>query len=60
MDRLDFGLHVDPDLVTDPWAIADGFTAALAELMDAARLGSPTVVEDPLGFDSGASREAIA
>ncbi|MDH3705731.1 MAG: wax ester/triacylglycerol synthase family O-acyltransferase, partial [Acidimicrobiia bacterium] len=49
MDRLDFGLHVDPDLVTDPWAIADGFTAALAELMDAARLGSPTVVENPLG-----------
>jgi WS/DGAT/MGAT family acyltransferase len=56
MDRVDFGLHVDPELVTDVWSIADGFRDALAELMEAGELGSPTVVEDPLGFDSGKRR----
>ncbi|MGI9602882.1 MAG: WS/DGAT/MGAT family O-acyltransferase [Acidimicrobiales bacterium] len=57
MDRLDFGLHVDPDLVPDAASIADGFTAALGELMEAGGLGSPTVVEDPLGFDTGPTPE---
>ena len=54
MDRVDFGLHVDPELVPDPWVIANGFTDALAELMEAGGLGPPTPVEDPLGFDTGA------
>lgn len=49
-DRADFGLHVDPHLVPDPWQIADGIPAALAELMTAARLGPPAPVEDPFGL----------
>ena len=48
-DRLDFGLHVDPDLVRDPWAIVDGIKAALAELMEVSGLGEVTPVEDPFG-----------
>jgi WS/DGAT/MGAT family acyltransferase len=47
MDRLDFGFTTDPDLVDDPWDIADGIPAALAELMEAAELGKPTPVHDP-------------
>ncbi|MDP2772296.1 MAG: wax ester/triacylglycerol synthase family O-acyltransferase [Nocardioides sp.] len=47
MDRLDFGLHVDPDLVPDPWTIADAIPRALAELFEASGLGSPTPVADP-------------
>ena len=47
MDRLDFGLTSDPDLLEDPWEIADGIKDALAELMDAAGLGKPTPVHDP-------------
>jgi len=50
MDRVDFGLHVDPDLVPDPWMIAEEFPRALAELMAAADLGEPTPIEDPLGM----------
>jgi diacylglycerol O-acyltransferase len=50
VDRIDFGLHVDPELVPDPWLIADGIPAALAELMKAAGLGDPTPVEDAFGF----------
>jgi diacylglycerol O-acyltransferase len=60
MDRIDFGLVVDPELVTDPWEIADGFHGALGALMEAAGLGEPTVVEDPLGNDSGVSRSGVA
>jgi WS/DGAT/MGAT family acyltransferase len=47
MDRLDFGLTSDPDLLEDPWEIADALQASLAELMDAAGLGAPTPVHDP-------------
>ncbi|MET0903787.1 MAG: wax ester/triacylglycerol synthase family O-acyltransferase [Acidimicrobiales bacterium] len=47
IDRIDFGLTSDPDLLEDPWAIADGLQDALAELMDAAGLGKPTPVHDP-------------
>ena len=47
IDRLDFGLTSDPDLLEDPWEIADGLKDALAELMDAAGLGKPTPVHDP-------------
>jgi WS/DGAT/MGAT family acyltransferase len=45
--RLDFGIHVDPDLVPDPWVIANGVPGALAELMTASDLGAPTPVTDP-------------
>jgi diacylglycerol O-acyltransferase / wax synthase len=47
IDRLDFGLTSDPDLLEDPWEIADGLQTALVELMDAADLGKPTPVHDP-------------
>jgi len=47
IDRIDFGITVDPDIVKDPWALADGITAALAELMQAADVGRPTKVHDP-------------
>jgi len=46
-DRLDFGLHVDPDLVPDPWLLADGVQEALGDLMEASGLGRPTPVELP-------------
>lgn len=46
-DRLDVGLHVDPDLCPDPWAIADAIPRALAELFEASGLGTPTPVADP-------------
>ncbi len=49
IDRIDFGVHVDPDLVPDPWEIADGIPDALAELLEASGLGAPTAVEDPFG-----------
>ena len=54
-DRVDFGITTDPDLVPDPWAIADCVRAALAELFDALKLGSPTEVHDP--FDVGRAPE---
>jgi WS/DGAT/MGAT family acyltransferase len=49
LDRVDFGFHVDPDLVSDPWAIAEGVPEALAELLAASSLGEPTPVEDAFG-----------
>ena len=52
-DRVDFGVHVDPGLVPDPWAIADEIPAALAELMASAGLGAPHPVEDAFGIVSG-------
>jgi WS/DGAT/MGAT family acyltransferase len=48
-DRVDFGIHVDPDLVSDPWAIAEAIPRALEELMGAAGLGAPSGIEDPFG-----------
>ena len=50
-DRLDFGLHVDPDLCPDPWALADAIPLALAELMAASGLGEPTPVVDPFAVE---------
>jgi len=47
MDRVDVGLTADPDLLEDPWDIADAIPAALVEVMDAAGLGKPTLVHDP-------------
>ncbi len=51
-ERMDFGLHVDPDLIEDPWLLADAIPASLRELMHAAGLGEPTEVEDAFGFTS--------
>ncbi len=45
--RVDFGLTVDPDLIQDPWRIAEGIPAALEELLAATDLGKPTAVADP-------------
>ena len=45
-DRVDFGITVDPDLVPDPWDIAEGIGVALAELLRATDLGDPTPVHD--------------
>jgi diacylglycerol O-acyltransferase / wax synthase len=50
-DRLDVGLHADPDLVPDPWEIVEGFTAELADLMEASDLGEPTPVRDPFAVE---------
>ena len=36
MDRVDFGITVDPDLVPDPWYIAEGIPIALEALSNAA------------------------
>jgi WS/DGAT/MGAT family acyltransferase len=47
IDRVDFGITADSDLVDDPWEIADGIPDALVELMEAAGLGKPTPVHDP-------------
>ncbi len=33
LDRIELGITVDPALVADPWALADGVTAALEELL---------------------------
>ena len=41
MGNLDVGLLGCPDLVPDLWEIADGFPAAIATLLDAARSSSP-------------------
>jgi len=54
-DRVDFGLHVDPHLVPDPWAVGAGIPIALAELMKCAGLGCPTPVSDPFGLPTNAS-----
>ncbi|MEM7413340.1 MAG: wax ester/triacylglycerol synthase family O-acyltransferase [Myxococcota bacterium] len=35
MDRIDFGFTVDPDLVPDPWYLADGIPLAMEELKEA-------------------------
>lgn|GEM_PF-101740 len=51
-ERVDFGLHVDPDLIEDPWEIAEAIPDALRELMQAAGLGEPTEVADAFGLSS--------
>ncbi len=35
VDRVDFGFTVDPELIPDPWYLADGVPLALEELKDA-------------------------
>ena len=46
-DRIDFGVTVDPDLLTDPWLVADRLPDALGDLMHAADLGEPQPRADP-------------
>jgi WS/DGAT/MGAT family acyltransferase len=53
LDRVDFGIHVDPDLVPDVWVLANEVPAALAEMMEASGLGSPTAVEMPVPGEAG-------
>jgi WS/DGAT/MGAT family acyltransferase len=60
VDRIDFGVHVDPDLVPDPWAISDAIGTSLAELMDASGLGQPTPVVDPFDPPSTTPLEPAA
>lgn len=52
LDRVDFGLLVDPDLIPDVWVLANEVTSALGELMSASGLGKPTPVEAPLPGDA--------
>ena len=52
-DRVDFGIHVDPDLVAAPWDLAAGVSDALTELLATADLGAPTSVEDAFGIPTG-------
>ena len=56
-DRIDFGLHMDPDLVPDGWGLAERIPLALAELMAAGGLGAPTPVEDPFGQTAGPTKK---
>ena len=42
IDRMDFGFTVDPDLVPDPWDMADRIPSALDELeRDVERYAGP-------------------
>jgi diacylglycerol O-acyltransferase / wax synthase len=50
--RFDFGIHVDPDLVPEPWDLAAAVQRSLAEWMDAAGIGAPTPVRDPFGLET--------
>ena len=59
-DRMDFGLHMDPDLVDDPWELAEGIPMALEELMAAAGLGPPSDVVHPFGDEVMPHSEARA
>ena len=52
--RFDFGIHVDPNLVPQPWDLAAAVHTALAELLAAAGLGPPTSVKDPFGLQTTA------
>ncbi len=49
-DRVDFGIHVDPDIVPEPWDLAAAIPDALSELLAAAHLRPPTRVEDAFGL----------
>lgn len=44
LDQIDVGIVACPDLVDDPWVLADGMGASLAELLDRA----PTAAPDPV------------
>ena len=52
MDRVDFGFTVDPDLVPDPWFLADGIQTALAELESAVEARTGRIGDRRRGADS--------
>jgi diacylglycerol O-acyltransferase len=58
-DRVDFGITVDPDLIQDPWLIANAIPAALAELMKATKLGAATHVEDAFAAPKPKRKKAL-
>jgi WS/DGAT/MGAT family acyltransferase len=58
VDRIDVGLHVDPDLIPDPWAISQHIPAALDELLAASGLDPATPVPDPFEAPAGTEAEA--
>ena len=43
-DHVDIGITVDPELVPDPWLVADAIPGALEALMHAVGLGDPQPV----------------
>ncbi len=45
MNRVEFGFTVDPDLIPDPWYIADGIPIALEQLKQASALAPETAVK---------------
>jgi diacylglycerol O-acyltransferase len=49
IDRLDFGLAADSELVPDIWDLAELLPESLAELMDESGLGEPTPVVNAFG-----------
>jgi len=57
--RVDFGVHVDPDLIDDPWAIALAIPNALDEMMSAG-LGQPSQIEDPVGLTADVAAKGPA
>jgi diacylglycerol O-acyltransferase / wax synthase len=57
MDRIDFGFHVDPMLVPDPWLISQGIAPALAELKKASGLGPPAKIPDAFGERNAHSKK---
>ena len=57
-DRVDFGIHVDPDLVPEPWDLAAAVSEALVELMRAAGLGRPKSVQDAFGLEPASATSA--
>jgi hypothetical protein len=58
MDRVDFGVAVDPDLVPDVWIVTEGIKEALADLMEASGLGKPTPVAVPLADEDAGRGQA--
>ena len=48
MDRIDFGFHVDPDLVPDVWDVCRELEESMRDLMAASGLGPATEVHIPL------------
>lgn len=56
IDRLDIGLHADPDIISDPWQITEAMPRALAELLEASDLGPATPIDDPFTVSEDAGR----
>jgi diacylglycerol O-acyltransferase len=59
MDRIDFGFHVDPMLVPDPWLLSQGIAPALAELKKASGLGPSLKIPDAFGEANVHSKKKV-